>query len=153
MNKMFKILAIASLLVMTSVAVTSAISLRMEDFGMGSAPGFVVFTPLPVTPGLEVGFGLAAVASEATPEIETDVKFGPKADVTFIKENIYGRVATSLMKDWEFDPYFGVGYRFYIAEWFGAEAEYGWDFLKDEDQNEYVEWNEGRVSLNIFAHF
>jgi len=122
----------------------------MEDFGMGSAPGFVVFTGLPVTQGLEVGFGLAAVADTTE---SREVKFGPKADVTFIKENIYGRVATSLMKDWEFDPYFGVGYRFYITEWFGAEAEYGWDFLKDEDQNEYVEWNEGRVSLNIFAHF
>ena len=152
MKKMLTILGLVALIIMTSVSVTSAISLRMEDFGMGSAPGFVVFTPLPVTEGLEVGFGLAAVSTLST-ELEADVKFGPKADVTFIKENIYGRVATSLMKDWEFDPYFGVGYRFYIAEWFGAEAEYGWDFLKDEDQNEYVEWNEGRVSLNIFAHF
>lgn len=148
---MFKILGLTTLIIMTTVAVSSAISLRLEDVGMGSAPGFVIFTPLPVTQNVEVGFGLAGVIEMS--EDREGVKYGPKADVTFIKEHFYGRIATSLMKDWEFDPYFGFGYRFYITEWLGGEAEYGWDFLKDEDKNEYVEWNQGRVSVNGFVHF
>jgi hypothetical protein len=114
-------------------------TLRLEDIGKGTAPAFVAVGHLPITP-LQVGFGFASA----------DGSYLPKFDLTFEKEGVFGRIGS----DFEFNPAYSLGYKSAIAEWFGFEATYTWEFEKVGDELEYSQVGDGgTIGLNLWASF
>jgi len=140
-----------ALLLLPSLAL--GIGVRLDDIGQGAAPGLMLLADVPLTDNLQIGAGFGSVQAEGI------TYYHPRGDMTARSGPVFGRIGAWFSPDREWFPYYGGGFSYSIShnddgsEPFGVEFFYVFGFDKAPEQLEYIETQEGKLVLNLWANF